>query len=48
MTMTKIIIAYILTVLIGMTIIYIIENKVPEHYRLKKWWRRHIIGNDTK
>lgn len=42
------IISYILTVLIGMIAVYVIENKVPEHYKLKKWWRKHIIGNDTK
>jgi hypothetical protein len=46
--MIKMIIAYLLTVLIGGITIYVIENKIPEHYKIKKWWRKHIIGNDTE
>jgi hypothetical protein len=42
------ILSYILTVLIGIITIYVIENIIPEHYRLKKWWRKHIIGKDTE
>lgn len=46
--MIDMIVAYTLTVAIIITVIHIIEIKIPESNRFKKWWRKNIIGQDIE
>ena len=43
--------AYVWFFLMGITFIgiifgYYVENKIPDNTRLKKWWRKNIVGID--
>lgn len=43
--------AYVWFFLMGITLVgiifgYYVENKVPDNTRLKKWWRKNIVGID--
>ena len=42
---------YIVTILVLFLfsfVFHIIENKIPETHTFKKWWRKHVVGNDTE
>lgn len=48
MVLVSLIVSYILLFLGCSIIVYTIETKIPEHYSIKKWWRKYIIGDDME
>jgi hypothetical protein len=44
----KLLFIYLLLVILVVIIIDVVEIYVPETTKFKKWWRKHIIGNDIE
>ncbi len=38
---------FMLLTLVGILVGYYVENKVDDNKPLKKWWRKHIVGEDS-
>jgi hypothetical protein len=44
----KLLFIYLLIVILGLIIINLVEKYVPEGTKFKKWWRKHVIGNNIE
>lgn len=44
----KLLFGYVLIVFLFALVFNIVENKIPETTKFKKWWRKHIISDDVE
>lgn len=44
----KLLFGYVLFVFLFVLVFNIVENKIPETTKFKKWWRKHIINDDVE
>jgi L-asparagine transporter-like permease len=48
MNWSSLIMIYVVLRLLIFFSIFMVEDKVPENTKFKKWWRKHIFSNDIE